>query len=305
MKNTLLFSFLLITFFSIAQVGIGTTNPKGMLDVTSTNMAFIAPRVTSIETVTDGSGGIVPNGAIVYDSLRDKTCYKIKDVWICTGFNGSGVVVTEEEDLLVNDNMTYIKASNTDASDYFGYSVSISNDGSRLAVGAYREDSNATGINGDETNNSASSSGAVYVFSRTGSTWVQEAYIKASNTGGNDYFGYSVSISNDGSRLAVGAYQEASNARGINGDETDNSKSSSGAVYVFNRTGTTWSQIKYIKASNTDASDYFGYSVSISGDTTYLSVGANNEASNATGINGNQTDNSKSSSGAVYVINPL
>ena len=73
--------------------------------------------------------------------------------------------------------------------DYFGYSVSLSSDGNTLAVGAINEDSNATGIGGDEGNNSAPYAGAVYVFSRSGTTWTQQAYVKASNTDADDQFG--------------------------------------------------------------------------------------------------------------------
>jgi hypothetical protein len=190
----------------------------------------------------------------------------------------------------------YIKASNAEANDYFGHSVSLSGD--TLAVGAFNEDSNATGVNGNQNDNSASSSGAVYVFSRNGSTWSQEAYIKASNTGIIDTFGYSVSLS--GNTLAVGASGEASNATGVNGNQLDNTATSSGAVYVFTRNGSTWNQEAYIKASNTEAGDCFGSRVSISGDT--LAVSSYTEDSNATGVNGNQLDNSASSSGAVYIF---
>jgi hypothetical protein len=201
-----------------------------------------------------------------------------------------------------NNSPTYIKASNTGVNDYFGYSVAISADGNTLAVGAYHESSNATGINGDQNDNSASASGAVYVFVRNGTTWTQEAYIKASNTGVDDSFGYSVSLSSDGNALAVGAYLEDSNATGINGDQNDNSASASGAVYVFVRNGTTWAQEAYIKASNTGATDYFGRSVALSADGNTLAVGAFGEASNTTGINGDQNDNSAFFSGAVYVF---
>ena len=190
----------------------------------------------------------------------------------------------------------YLKASNTGATDLFGYSVSLSGD--TLAVGAYWEDSNATGVNGSQSDNSVSQSGAVYVFTRSGRTWSQQAYLKASNTGVNDLFGYSVSLSGD--TLAVGARYEDSNATGVNGSESNNSESSSGAVYVFTRSGTTWSQQAYLKASNTERGDEFGYSVSLSGDT--LAVGARQEDSNATGVNGSESNNSESGSGAVYVF---
>ena len=190
----------------------------------------------------------------------------------------------------------YLKASNTGTGDRFGHSVSLSGD--TLAVGAYYESSSATGVNGSQNDNSASVSGAVYVFTRSGTTWSQQAYLKASNTGRDDLFGYSVSLSGD--TLAVGARREDSSATGVNGGQSDNSARNGGAVYVFTRSGTTWSQQAYLKASNTDADDSFGRSVSLSGDT--LAVGVYGEDSSATGVNGSQSDNSLSNSGAVYIF---
>ncbi|OGA88285.1 MAG: hypothetical protein A2Z90_23135 [Burkholderiales bacterium GWA2_64_37] len=198
--------------------------------------------------------------------------------------------------------MGYFKASNTGGIDSFGYSVALSGDGNTLAVGAISEGSNATGINGDQANNSASSAGAVYVFTRSGGTWSQQAYIKASNTGAGDQFGQSVALSGDGNTLAVGAQLEASSATGINGDRANNSVGDAGAVYLFARSGGTWSQQAYVKASNTGVSDHFGASVALSGDGNTLAVGARYEASNATGINGDQANNSASAAGAVYVF---
>ena len=199
------------------------------------------------------------------------------------------------------DSIGYVKASNTGAGDDFGYALSLSDDGDTLAVGAYREGSNATGIGGDQSDNSAANSGAVYVFTRSGGDWAQQAYIKTSNAEAGDRFGFSLSLSGDGDTLAVGAYSEDSNATGIGGDQTDNSATSSGAVYVYARSGATWSQQAYVKASNTEAYDYFSYALSLSGDGDTLAVGAYREDSSATGIGGNQSDNSASSSGAVYV----
>jgi len=190
----------------------------------------------------------------------------------------------------------YLKASNTGASDAFGSSVTLAGD--TLVVAAHVEDSNATGVNGNQADNSALSSGAAYVFTRSGTNWSQQAYLKASNTGASDIFGSSVTLAGD--TLVVGAYFEASNATGINGNQADNSALNSGAAYVFTRSGTNWSQQAYLKASNTGASDWFGISVALAGDT--LVVGADLEDSNATGVNGNQADNSALSSGAAYVF---
>jgi len=196
----------------------------------------------------------------------------------------------------------YLKASNTEAGDDFGYSLALSDSGNTLAVGADFEDSSATGINGDQADNGTQNSGAVYVFTRNSTAWSQQAYLKASNTGAQDAFGYSLGLSGDGSILAVGAVGEDSNAIGVDGIQTDNSAPNSGAVYVFVRSGGIWSQQAYIKSSNTDTNDVFGSSIALSLDGNTLAVGAIQESSNATGVNGNQSDNSKQNSGAVYVF---
>ncbi|MBI5363776.1 MAG: FG-GAP repeat protein [Planctomycetes bacterium] len=190
----------------------------------------------------------------------------------------------------------YLKASNPDVGDEFGYPVGISGD--TIVVGARLESSDATGVNGAQNNNNASLSGAAYVFVRNGTTWSQQAYLKASNSEANDVFGSTVAISGD--TVVVGTASERSNATGVNGNQADNSLVGAGAAYVFARSGTTWSQQAYLKASNTGSIDQFGHSLAISGDT--IAVGAVGEASNATGVNGNQLDNSASGSGAVYVF---
>ncbi|MFH1231047.1 MAG: FG-GAP repeat protein, partial [Planctomycetota bacterium] len=222
-----------------------------------------------------------------------------------TGINGnqadnsatdSGAVYVFTRSGTTWSQQAYIKASNTEVSDEFGNSIDISGD--TIVVGTQYEDSNAIGINGNQADNSAIDSGAVYVFTRSGTTWSQQAYIKASNTETNDVFGTGVAIS--GNILVVGAVYEDSNAIGINGNQADNSAADSGAVYFFTRSGTNWSQQAYIKTSKTEAKDWFGCSVAISGDT--IIAGTYAESSDATGINGNQADNSAAESGAVYVF---
>ena len=195
----------------------------------------------------------------------------------------------------------YIKASNTGANDRFGTAVALSSSGSTLAVGAFGEASAATGINGNQADNSAAGAGAAYVFTRSGTTWSQQAYVKASNTGANDSFGTAMALSGDGSILAVGSLAESSAATGIGGNQADNSAASAGAVYVFARSGTAWSQRSYVKASNTGTNDFFGKSVALLGDASMLAVGAQAEASAATGIGGNQADDSRFAAGAVYL----
>ena len=132
---------------------------------------------------------------------------------------------------------------------------------------------------------------------------MQQAYLKAANNDAGDRFGYSVSL--DGDTLAVGALYEDSNQTTITNGTTassDDSNTESGAVYVYQRTGSSWAQQAYVKAANNDASDYFGTKVALSGDT--LAVGAYGEASNQTTITNGTTassNDSNSNSGAVYV----
>ena len=202
----------------------------------------------------------------------------------------------------VNDAIGYIKASNTDAGDWFGRSISLSADGNTLAVGARYEASNATGIDGDQNNDGASESGAAYIFTRSAGSWEQQAYIKASNTDAGDSFGQTVSLSADGNTLAVGAIWENSDATGINGDQNNDGASESGAAYIFTRSAGSWEQQAYIKASNTGGSDSFGQTVSLSADGNTLAVGAIWEDSDATGINGDQTNGDAKRSGAVYIF---
>jgi hypothetical protein len=201
----------------------------------------------------------------------------------------------------------YVKASNTGTNDDFGVAVALSGDGNTLAVAAHVEDSAATGIGGDQNSNAAADSGAVYLFTRGGTAWSQQAYVKASNTGAGDTFGHAVTLSGDGNTLAVGANTEDSAATGVttgspNNTTTGDAAGDSGAAYVFTRSGATWSQQAYVKASNTGAGDLFGYAVALSGDGNMLAVGAVNEDSAATGIGGNQADNSASNSAAAYVF---
>jgi hypothetical protein len=189
----------------------------------------------------------------------------------------------------------YIKASNPDAGDQFGVAVALAGD--TLAVGAVGEASEAQGINHSGTNNNAPGTGAAYVFTRTAGVWSQEAYVKASNVSGA--FGSAVALSGD--TLAVGAPFEAGHATGIDGDQSDNTAPSAGAVYVFTRSAGVWSQQAYVKASNTDAGDRFGGNVALDGNS--LLVGARFEASATQDvINGDQTDNSAPNAGAAYVF---
>jgi hypothetical protein len=200
----------------------------------------------------------------------------------------------------------YVKASNAGQSDLFGMSVAISADGNTMAVSAPWERSAATGVNGNQNDDSLPQAGAVYVFTRSGDSWQQQAYVKASNTGrrdaDGDQFGSSVALSGDGNTMAVGATTEDSAATGINGNQADDAAQSAGAVYLFARTGNSWTQQAYVKGSNTEAGDLFGYDVGLNDDGRTLVVAGYDEDGPGRGVNGDQ-GNGTNGSGAIYVFN--
>jgi len=137
------------------------------------------------------------------------------------------------------------------ASDYFGFSVSL--DGNTAVSGAYGDDQ------------AADAAGAAYVFRYSGTSWSLEQKLTAGDAAASDAFGRSVSISGD--KVVVSAPM----------DDYD-SKSNVGSAYVFSRSGSTWSQQKQLKASDGAAGDWFGgmappispAAVSIDGNTVWV-----------------------------------
>lgn len=176
---------------------------------------------------------------------------------------------------------------------YFGSSVGVS--GETIVVGAWGEDSDTSGIN-PASNNRSSETGAVFVFTRTGTVWSQQAFIKANPSGGTDRFGDAVAISGD--TFIASAYQEDSDTSGVN-SVPNNNASDAGAAYVFVREGTAWSQQAYLKASNPGAGDIFGRYLALDGDL--VAIGSYHEDSSTTGINTEPNENLYQA-GAVYTF---
>ena len=127
--------------------------------------------------------------------------------------------------------------------DYFGVSVSVS--GKHALIGAYGDDDNGF------------FAGAAYVFQYDGSGWVEQAKLLASDGGSEDWFGGSVSISGDYAIV------------GSSGD--DENGSSSGSAYIFHFDGSNWVEQAKLTAGDGTTNDYFGSSVSISGDNAIVS----------------------------------
>jgi trimeric autotransporter adhesin len=215
---------------------------------------------------------------------------------------GAGAVYVFERGNAGWAQSSYLKATNTASSAYFGIAVALSGDGSTLLVGASGDDGNATGVNGVPADYTATDSGAAYVYRRTATSWVIQAYLKSNQADTSDFFGGAVAISHDGNRVAVAAAQEDGGATGVGGF-VDNAASGAGAVFLFTRSGNDWSNEAYVKASNTAAGDQFGHALALSGDGSILVVGAPQEDSGSVGsTNGDQDDNTQPDSGAVYVF---
>ncbi len=166
-----------------------------------------------------------------------------------------------------------LRASNAERKDVFGTSVSISGD--HVIVGAYAKDG---------PSDSNVGAGAAYVFERTSSGWPhhEDQILRASNSGNGHHFGYSVSI--NGNRAVVGARWE---------DGPSNNLYRTGAAYVFERTSSGWpkNENQILRASNAESGDWFGTSVSISGDRAV--VGAHNE---------DGPSNNLKNAGAAYIF---
>lgn len=163
-------------------------------------------------------------------------------------FTRSGTTWSQQALIQSDDNAAYKS---------FGYSSAISGDGDTAIVGYQKEST------------SGSDSGSAYIFTRSGTSWSQEAEIQSSDIQSGDYYGWSVSISNSGNVAAVGAVTE------------DTTASNAGSVYIFSRSGTSWTQENKIQASDAASEDQFGHSVSISNDGETLIAGAINEDTTA------------------------
>jgi hypothetical protein len=194
----------------------------------------------------------------------------------------------------------------------FGFCVALSGDGNTLGVCAYDEDSSAEGIDGDQTDNRSNGSGAAYVFVRSGGLWRQQAYVKASNTTLQGAFGAAIALSGDGNTLAICAVDEDGLNPGVGAapwqadrkaaERTRIAEDSAGAVYVYGRSGTTWSFQTYIKSSNIRSNDYFGARLALNRDGTILAAGAPQQPGGGSGVNPASKDSSAPESGAVYVF---
>jgi hypothetical protein len=214
-------------------------------------------------------------------------------------FTSSGSTWAQAAELTEADASTVSGFSGVATGDQFGFSVAIDSSGTTFVTGA-NQCPGATDIKtaslspqalnncGPNGNGTGTGPGKAYVFTGSGSTWTAQAQLDNSSDSTSrdgDDFGYTASITTDSSGTEVIAL--GSHGNGLYGDGSPNADN--GAVYLFTSSdGTTWTQAVKLLPSDSQAADYFGRSVSLSGDT--LLVGSV------------RYQGTPSSSGAAYVF---
>lgn len=167
-------------------------------------------------------------------------------------FDRSGDGWTEQAKLISED-----LADTSQIRTAFGSSVAVSEDGTTAIIGAGLDD-----------NLDGTRAGSAYVFTRSDDTWTQQAKLVAGDGGFNDFFGFSVAVSDDGTTAVVGAVVDDPN-----GGKT-------AAAYVFDGSDDTWSQQVKMIPDDGDSEKEFSlepigaFSVDISGDGTTVAMGA-------------------------------
>ena len=218
-----------------SSVSIPTSSYNKVSELTPLDLEPIDQYGRTLSISEDGSTAIL--GA--YFGSSSATLY----TGVAYVFARSGTTWVQQAKLEPSDGVS---------TDYFGISVSISADGNTVLVGATGEDTSPNEGNG-----------AVYVFTRSGTTWTQQAKLLASDAASGDGFGISVSISADGNTALIGAK-----------DEDTSPNEGNGAVYVFTRSGTTWTQQAKLLASDAALGHGFGRVVDISSNGNTAIIGA-------------------------------
>ena len=146
---------------------------------------------------------------------------------------------------LVNPAIVYAPGTDMSIAYAFGYKTALDYTGTRLFVA----DANSY---------------VVRIYLRTGATWALEASVTASDASANNMFGRNISINNDGSTLVVSADKQ-----------TVSGVTDAGAVYVYNRVGTTWTQTAILSNPTLPlANERFGFNVALSGNKNILMISA-------------------------------
>ena len=172
------------------------------------------------------------------------------------GYQGAAYVFTRSGGIW--SQQARITDANGATADNLGYAVSLSSDGNTALIGIPGK------VRAPDFFGNNGSIGAVFIYTRSGTIWSQEAQITPSDGVGGDNFGWSVAMSSNGGVALIGAPYKVIAGR-----------KNQGAAYVFTRSGTTWSQMTRLSAVDGAANDLFGKSVALSSDGTTLLIGAN------------------------------
>ncbi|MCG9579085.1 FG-GAP repeat protein [Vibrio tubiashii] len=202
--------------------------------------------------------------------------------------DGNIAAVTDRSNVHIYENGTYITS--------FPFSknqgLALSGDGRTLFAGGTDIDS----VNIYERNNSDGSWSKTHTINNPAG--FEPDRFKRDN------FSASIATNRNGSKVLIGANQEDSNSTGINGDSANNLSANAGAAYVYTKNSGSWSQTAYIKPQIIDGWDHFGFSVYMHPTNDMLLIAADGESSNATGFDGDKSDNSVSMAGAAYLFVP-
>lgn len=199
----------------------------------------------TVNKVSWTSGTLLANTTYYIRARYKGTTYGYGDWSSVNVFNtGTIINITTQEAIIVS--------SDAAVGDNIGISVSMDGTGTRIAVGAPLNDYVGGGVD----------RGSVYIFLRSGVSWIQEAKIQLSDTNNYETAGSSISLNSDGTRVAIGIPYHDAGGTNI------------GAVEIYSRSGTVWSFEAKIQASNKAAGDMFGYSVRLSADASKLIVGS-------------------------------
>ena len=208
------------------------------ISTSSTFTTILYESVDDTVNKTSWTSGTLNTSTTYYIRVRYKGQVSGYSGWSAT------IQVATKSSFLFSDELQKTTISGGVSSDQYGYSVSLSTDGSTAAIGAVGVSSNT---------------GAVFILVKTGAVWVLQQKLTASDQVAGDQFGSAVSLSSDGAMVLIGAPSKASNA---------------GAAYIFTRTGSTWTPQQKLVSTDIAAGDYFGISVSLSGDGLYGVIGA-------------------------------
>ena len=185
----------------------------------------------------------------------------------------------------------YLKAPVPGVDDLFGASTAISGDGDTVVIGARNQ--SVAGV---------LRAGVAYVFRRHAGAYTLDQTIPAPQPTLNATFGgFGLAITPDGTVLAIAARGDSSNGTGVDADATQGAALTAGAVHLYRLAGAQFARARYLKAPNTGSGDLFGDVIDIAADGRTIAVGATGESSAASGIGGDQADNSVANRGAAYL----